>query len=77
MPGVIAVYGTRRPTGVAPATWVIAAAEALLWGGYGWLVADLPLVGYGVVTVIGSVLILARCWATRSRVLITRPLVEV
>ena len=31
-------------------TWVIAAAEALLWGGYGWLVADLPLIGYGLIT---------------------------
>jgi uncharacterized protein with PQ loop repeat len=77
MPAVIAIYGTRRPTGVAPATWVIAAVEALLWGGYGWLVADLPLVGYGVVTVLGSVLILARCWATRSRIRFDRPLVEV
>jgi len=77
MPGVIGVYGTRRPTGVAPATWLIAAAEALLWGCYGWLVADLPLIGYGVVTVIGSVLILVRCWVTRSRIRFAQPLVEV
>ena len=56
---------------------MIAAAEALLWGGYGWLVADLPLIGYGVVTVFGSALILARCWATRSRVRFVQPLVEV
>jgi uncharacterized protein with PQ loop repeat len=77
MPGVIAAYGTRRPTGVAPVTWMIAGAEALLWGGYGWLVADLPIVAYGLVTVIGSVLILARCWATRSRVRLAVPLVEV
>jgi len=45
--------------------------------GYGWLVADLPLIGYGVVTVIGSALILARCWATRAGVRFVRALVEV
>jgi uncharacterized protein with PQ loop repeat len=77
MPGVIAAYGTRRPTSVAPATWVIAATEAVLWGGYGWLVADLPLMGYGLITFVGSGLILARCWVTRSRVRFARPLVEV
>jgi len=40
-------------------------------------VADLPLIGYGVVTVIGSVLILVRCWVTRSRIRFAQPLVEV
>ena len=56
---------------------VIAVYGTLLWGGYGWLVADLPLIGYGVVTVIGSALILARCWATRPGVRFVRALVEV
>ncbi|MGH3667913.1 MAG: hypothetical protein ACRDU7_06450 [Acidimicrobiia bacterium] len=43
----------------------------------GWLVADLLSSGYGVVTVIGSALILARCWATRPGVRLVRALVEV
>ena len=40
--------------------------DVIAVGGYGWLVANLPLIGYGAVTVIGSALILARCWATRA-----------
>ncbi|HYJ24641.1 MAG TPA: hypothetical protein VE027_06520 [Acidimicrobiia bacterium] len=44
--------------------------------GYGWLVADLPH-RVGGRYVIGSALILARCWATRPRVRFVRALVEV
>lgn len=66
-PGVVAAYRERRPTGISPATWSLSAVEALLWGWYGWLVSDVALLGYGLVTGIGSMLILGRWLATRPR----------
>ena len=51
--------------------------DVIAVGGYGWLVADLPLIGSGFLSVIGSALILARCWATRAGVRLVRALVEV
>jgi len=64
-PGVVSAYRTASPSGISPATWVLSAGEAFLWGYYGWLMTDVALVGYGLVTGIGSMLILAR-WATTS-----------
>ena len=66
-PQVIAVFRAERPSGVAPTTWCLALAEAALWGCYGWLMRDAALIGYGLVTSLGSVLILARWTATRPR----------
>jgi uncharacterized protein with PQ loop repeat len=66
-PGVVAAYRERRPTGISPATWSLSAVEALLWGWYGWLVSDVALIGYGLVTGIGSMLILGRWLATRPK----------
>ncbi len=66
-PALWAAHRTRCPTGISPATWALSGAEALLWGWYGWLVADLALLGYGLVTAAGSLLILRRWLATRPR----------
>ena len=66
-PAIWAAHRTRCPTGISPVTWSLSGAEALLWGWYGWLVADLALLGYGLVTALGSIVIL-RCWlSTRPR----------
>jgi uncharacterized protein with PQ loop repeat len=61
-PEVTAVYRKARPSGVSPTTWTLALAEALCWGGYGVLVTDPALVGYGVFTSLGALLVLARWW---------------
>jgi uncharacterized protein with PQ loop repeat len=66
-PAIVASYRERCPTGIAPATWALSAAEALLWGWYGWLVRDIALLGYGLVTGLGSMLILRRWLSTRPR----------
>lgn len=63
-PGVVAAYRVT-PTGVSSATWAIAVVEAIVWGGYGWIVGDPPLVGYGIITALGSALILGRTWTAR------------
>jgi uncharacterized protein with PQ loop repeat len=66
-PQVIAVFRERCPTGVSPTTWSLSIAEAVLWGCYGLLVWDLALIGYGMVTSVGSALILGRRMAALSR----------
>jgi uncharacterized protein with PQ loop repeat len=64
-PGVREVYRHARPSGVSASTWSIAGAEAAVWGAYGALVSDPALLGYGIVTGAGSVLVLSRLWVTR------------
>lgn len=76
-PGVIAAYRTRVPSGVSPVTWGLMVAEAMMWGGFGWITGDLPLIGYGVITMVGCGLILARYWATRPRMRLVPSFVEV
>lgn len=66
-PQIIAVYSERCPSGVSPTTWSIGIVEAVLWGLYGLVVNDVALVGYGLVTSAGSMLILGRWLATRAR----------
>lgn len=66
-PQVMSVFREEYPTGVSPTTWSLAIAEAVLWGCYGWLMRDAALVGYGLVTSVGSVLILGRWMVTRPR----------
>jgi len=72
-PEIAAVYRHPYPRGVSPSTWGLGAAEAVCWGGYGLLVGDLALVGYGLVTSAGSTLILARRWTTRTPRQVPRP----
>jgi uncharacterized protein with PQ loop repeat len=66
IPELTTVYLHRRPRGVAEATWWLCAAEAACWGTYGHLVGDGALVGYGIVTSVGSLLIVARTRSTRG-----------
>ena len=66
-PELIAVFRHPRPNGVSPSTWALSAAEALCWGTYGMLIGDGALVGYGLVTSIGSALIFGRWWMTCGR----------
>lgn len=66
-PELAAVFRESHPSGVSPAAWALAAAEAVLWGIYGWLAGDLALVGYGVLTAAAAFLILARWTATHPR----------
>lgn len=66
-PGMTSVFREAHPTGVSPVTWGLGLCEAVLWGVYGWLVSDMALVGYGLVTCAGSILILGRLIATRPR----------
>lgn len=73
-PELAAVFRERHPSGLAPGTWALAAAEAVLWGLYGWLIADTALFGYGVVTTGASLVILGRwAWTRPQRRFVLRP----
>ena len=64
-PAVVTAYRSAAPTGVAPVTWASIVIESLLWGAYGVVNQDLPIVAYAAVGVLGGGAILARY---RSRV---------
>jgi uncharacterized protein with PQ loop repeat len=49
-----------RLGGIAPATWMIAIADAGLWGGYGLLVGDPALIAYGSILLASSLIVLFR-----------------
>jgi uncharacterized protein with PQ loop repeat len=53
--------------GIAPATWFVAVADALLWGAYGVVIADRALEGYGVVLITSAAIVLGRIAWTRRR----------
>lgn len=61
-PQVVAVWRHPYPSGVSPTTWMLSLAEATCWGAYGHIVGSPALLGYGLVTSIGSALILGRRW---------------
>jgi uncharacterized protein with PQ loop repeat len=73
--GVLATAGPQvwralRETdlrGIAPATWFVAIADALTWGGYGVLISDRALEGYGAVLLTSAVVVLGRIAWTRAR----------
>lgn len=54
-----------RLDGIAPMTWLLALADASLWGLYGVAVGDAALMGYGAVLFTSAVVILGRVWWTR------------
>lgn len=51
--------------GIAPATYVFAVFDAVLWGAYGFAAGDVAVIGYGVVLLSAAAIILARIWWTR------------
>ena len=67
-PSVWTAFRTADPSGISPGTWRIGIAEAFLWGYYGWFHADVGILTFSVVGLVGSVLILARYASTRGQV---------
>lgn len=67
LPQVVEAWRSDDLTALAPGTYLVCGLDGLVWGGYGAVVADLPLVLYGVVMVGVAVLVLVprRRWARR------------
>ena len=64
-PSLWTAYRTPDPSGISPGTWWIGIIEGLLWGYFGWFHADVGIVTFSIVAVIGAVLMLARYYGTR------------
>ena len=67
LPAVVAACATDRLSGVAPATWLTAWAEAALWLAYVALVPDVALALAGVMGVAMATVILVRLSVTGHR----------
>ena len=59
-PAVVKVWRSSDLSGVSPATWGLSGAESVVWGVFGWAVADGPILVYAMSGVLASVLILVR-----------------
>lgn len=59
-PAIFSTYRSRDPSGVSVGSWVMITVESLLWGGYGWIQSDLPIMVYAVTGTVSGILILAR-----------------
>jgi len=64
LPQVVEAWRGTDLSGLAPGTYVVGAVDGVVWGGYGLVVGDVPLVLYGVImcTVAGLVLLPVRRW---------------
>lgn len=70
LPQVIEAWRSDDLTALAPGTYVVCGIDGLVWGGYGALVADVPLVLYGavMVSVAVAVLVPRRRWSRRMSI---------
>lgn len=66
-PAVASVYRSADVSGVSLATWVLAAAEAALWGVYGAATLDIGLLTLAGTGVFMSCLVLVRLFIRRPR----------
>ncbi len=68
VPSVWAAWRARCPSGVAPAAWTLRLIQSVLWGVYGYMRHDQPLLVLGVIGSVASVAVLARLFLIRTRV---------
>lgn len=68
LPQVVEAWTSDDLTGLAPGTYVVCGLDGMVWGGFGLLVGDGPLVLYGVImcTVAVAVLVPRARWAARQ-----------
>ena len=67
-PSVITAWRSHTPVGVSPLTWALSATEGALWTLYGALIADGPIVLFGVTAVVASAAVLLRLAVARDRI---------
>ncbi|HEX4902520.1 MAG TPA: SemiSWEET family transporter [Acidimicrobiales bacterium] len=59
LPQVVEAWTADDLTGLSPGTYVVGVLDGVVWGGFGLVVADRPLVLYGVVMVSVATAVLA------------------
>jgi uncharacterized protein with PQ loop repeat len=69
LPQVVEAWTGDDLTGLSPGSYVVAVLDGVVWGGFGLVAADAPLVLYGVVmvTVASAVLVGRSRWALRQQ----------
>jgi uncharacterized protein with PQ loop repeat len=66
-PAVVTAWRTWSPSGIATSTWMMRLVESALWGTYGYVRGDPPLIVFGLLGVTESTAILVRKVTTRHR----------
>lgn len=68
LPQVIAAWRSDDLSGLAGGTYVVGAIDGVVWGAYGVVMVDAPLILYGVVMLSVATLVLVprRRWAARA-----------
>jgi len=68
LPQVVEAWTGDDLTGLSPGTYVVGVLDGVVWGGFGLVAADSPLVLYGVVMVtVASAVLLGRArWVVRT-----------
>lgn len=67
VPSVWAAWRVWCPSGVAPGSWAVRLIQSVLWGLYGFLQHDPPLLVLGAIGSAASLAVLGRVAMTRSR----------
>ena len=66
-PAVVAAWRTWKPSGIATSTWTLRFLESALWGVYGYVRGDPPLLILGIIGLVESTAILSRKAMTSDR----------
>jgi uncharacterized protein with PQ loop repeat len=67
VPSVWTAWRAWCPSGVSPGAWTVRFTQSVLWGSYGYMRSDPPLVTLGVIGSVASAGVLARLVITRAR----------
>jgi uncharacterized protein with PQ loop repeat len=72
LPQVLQAWRATDLSGLAPGTYLVAALDGLVWGSYGVVVGDGPLMLYGVVMCAVAVAVLVPCrrWSQRAALVV-------
>ena len=66
-PAVVTAWRTWSPSGIATSTWTLRFVESALWGVYGYVRGDPPLLILGILGLVESTAILVRKAITSDR----------
>lgn len=66
MPALVSTYRSENPTGVSIGSWALIVIESALWGAYGFILDDVPIMIFAVTGVVTGSLIVARAVNKRT-----------
>ena len=66
LPALVSTYRSENPTGVSIGSWTLIVIESALWGAYGLILDDVPIMIFAVTGVVTGSLIVARAVNKRT-----------